>query len=187
MLQGDLVYLSAIERSDLKQLMDWRNNTEFNKHFREYRQLNSDMQLKWYEEKVMGDPSTMMFAVHRKDSGTLIGCCGLVYINWVYRHADLSLYIGGNDAYIDSLGYAYESCQLLVDYAFKNLGLNKVWTEIYDFDSKKRQLLGRAGFKVDGRLRENYFYNGRFHDSYIYSMLAKERGSSFKHSAVKAR
>ncbi len=174
MLKGKKIFLTAVERSDLKQLKDWRNNEHFRKHFREYRELNDDMQEQWFNKAVLNDPTTVMFAIRRCSDDRLLGCCGLVYTHWVYRHADLSLYIGDEDAYIDQKGYAQETCQLLLSYAFDNLGLNKVWTEIYVFDKAKKDLYEKAGFSVDGILRENYFYNGRYWDSYILSYLARE-------------
>jgi RimJ/RimL family protein N-acetyltransferase len=174
MLEGKIVYLSAVERSDLKQLMDWRNNAEFRKHFREYRELSMSMQERWFEEKVLNDPTTMMFSVRRSTDDLLLGCCGFVYINWVHRHADLSLYIGFENAYIDAKGYAEESCRLLLRYGFDELGLNKIWTEIYEFDVKKKQLYDRIGFRQDGLLRQNYFYDGKWWDSIILSILSAE-------------
>ena len=63
MLKGNQVYLCALEREDLPQLMAWRNQTNFRKYFREYLELNSDMQNNWYEKKVINDPSTIMFAI----------------------------------------------------------------------------------------------------------------------------
>jgi RimJ/RimL family protein N-acetyltransferase len=174
MLKGKMVGLTAVEREDLKSLKDWRNNTEFRKHFREYRELSMAHQEAWFNEKVMKDPTTVMFSIRRLSDGVLLGCCGFVYVNWVHRHADLSLYIGWKDAYIDAEGYAEESCQLLFDYGFKELGLNKIWTEIYEFDTKKRKLYEKLGFKQDGLLRENYFYDGRYWDSIIISILAKD-------------
>ena len=107
----------------------------------------------WYEEKVIKDPNTIMFSIRRLEDNELLGCCGFVYINWVHRHADLSLYIGWNNAYIDEEGYSEESCKLLLDYGFKELCLNKIWTEIYKFDKKKKILYDKLGFKQDGLLR----------------------------------
>ena len=137
MLKGKHVSLFAVEKEDLQQLRDWRNNPDFRKHFREYQELNLAQQEKWFEEKVIADNTTLMFSIRRNDDNELLGCCGFVYINWVHRHADLSLYIGWKDAYIDEEGYAEESCRLLLDYGFNELCLNKVWTEIYSFDDKK--------------------------------------------------
>lgn len=174
MLRGKKVALVAVKREDLKQLMDWRNIPDFRKHFREYRELNMPLQEKWYEEVVLGDPRTIMFSIKRLKDGRLLGCCGFVYIAWVYRHADLSLYIGWKGSYIDDEGYAKEACRLMLDHGFKELNLNKIWTEIYIFDKKKKKLYDEFGFKIDGILRENYFYDGKFWDSYILSILASE-------------
>jgi len=174
MFKGKKVYLAAIERKDLKKLMDWRNNPDFRKYFREYKELNMAMQEKWYEEKVLKDNTTVMFSIKNTKDDSLMGCCGLVYVNWVYRHADLSLYIGWKDKYIDDQGYAFEASRLVIDYAFKQLCLNKVWTEIYEIDKKKKRLYDGLGFKVDGVLRQNYFHDGKFWNSYILSILSSE-------------
>ena len=48
MKKGSIVYLSAIEEGDLKQLKEWRNIESFKKHFREYRDINDNMQMKWF-------------------------------------------------------------------------------------------------------------------------------------------
>ena len=107
---------------------------------------------------------------------TYVKCrkCGLVYMNMVHRHADLSLYIGAKDEYIDETGYADDACRILLEYGFKELGLNKVWTEIYSFDDKKKKLYEKIGFHLDGTLRQNYFHNGKWYDSMIYSLLSAE-------------
>jgi len=174
MLKGKLVSLHAVEREDLERFRDWRNNPVFRKHFREYRELNMKQQVDWFEEKVVRDNTTLMFSIRRSEDNKLLGCCGFVYINWVHRHADLSLYIGWKDAYIDGIGYADESCQLLLDYGFNELSLNKVWTEIYEFDEKKKRLYDKIGFNQDGLLRQNYWYDGKWWDSRILSLLNTE-------------
>lgn len=171
MLKGKKVSLYSIEKDDLQHFRDWRNNPNFRKHFREYRELNMKQQENWFEEKVVRDNTTLMFSIRRNEDNELLGCCGFVYINWVHRHADLSLYIGWEDAYIDDEGYAEESCRLLLDYGFKELCLNKVWTEIYEFDDKKKTLYDKFGFHQDGLLRQNYWYNGKWWDSRILSLL----------------
>ena len=174
MLKGDKVYLTAIEEEDLEQLRNWRNLPDYRKHFREYREISRTMQKNWFENIVNGDNSTIMFAIRMSDTGELAGCCGLCYINWVHRHSDLSLYIGKDESYIDNEGIAEESCKLLFDYGFHELGLNKIWTELYEFDHKKIDLYKKFGFQEDGFLRKQYFYEGKWWGSYILSLLNEE-------------
>lgn len=174
MIKGQKVYLAPIEREDLKQLMEWRNLPEYRKYFREYREINSDTQENWYKNKVLNDPSTVMFSIKLVEDGSLAGCCGLCYINWIHRYADLSLYIGWNNSYIDENGFAKESCELLFDYGFNEIGLNKIWTEIYEFDNKKYKLYHELGFQDDGLLRQQYYYQGKWWNSYVMSLLKQE-------------
>ena len=174
MFKGQKIYLDAVNKEDLPSLMYWRNLPEYRKHFREYRELNMDMQLRWYENKVLNDNTTEMFAIRLNDTDELIGCCGLCYINWVHRNADLSLYIGWEKSYIDNEGYAEEACKLLFDYGFKELGMQKIWTEIYCFDEKKLELYKKLGFSIDGKLRNQYFYEGKWWNSYMLSLLTEE-------------
>ena len=174
MLKGKKVGLSAIEEADLKILLDWRNKSEYRQYFREYRELNMSQQKEWFFSKAIKDDSTLMFGIIELETNELIGVCGLCYINWVNGNADLSLYIGKDDCYIDDTGLAEESCEILFKYAFGELRLNRIWTEIYTIDKKKIALYKKVGMNIDGTLRESYFYNGKFIDSYIFSILRKE-------------
>ena len=125
MLKGKIVGLTCIERSDIEQLRIWRNNSQLRKYFREYRELNSDQQQEWFQKTVINDRQTIMLSIRRLKDNELLGCCGLVYIDWVHRHAEISLYIGYKNAHIDKAGYAKESCILLLNYGFKELGFKK--------------------------------------------------------------
>jgi RimJ/RimL family protein N-acetyltransferase len=174
MIKGNLVCLVPLEQEDLEPLRLWRNNPEFRKYFREYREISKDMQQQWYQQKVLNDPGTIMFAIRSAQTDELLGCCGLCYINWIHRNADLSLYIGWQNAYIDDQGYAEDACRLLFDYAFNELSLVKIWTEIYEFDDPKYELYQKLGFQQDGLLRKQYHYNGKWWNSRILSLLKEE-------------
>lgn len=175
MLIGNRVKLRALCEEDLPVLMNWRNIPSFKRNFREYRELNISMQRAWFEKCVVGDNSTIMFAICDIESEELLGCCGLCYINWIQRYADLSLYVGYKNYYIDDEGIAKEACQLLFNYGFGELNLHKVWTELYEYDKAKIEFYTKEfGFHKDGELRDNHFMDGRWWNSHIYSLLKKE-------------
>ena len=174
MLRGKKIYLTSIEKEDLEPLRNWRNREDYRKYFREYREISKDMQQRWYESKVLADNSTIMFAIRDLETDELLGCCGLCYINWVNRNSDLSLYIGKDFAYIDHDGIAKEACKLMFRYGFGELGLEKIWTEIYEFDKPKYELYQELGFHEDGILRKQYFHDGKWWNSYMLSLLSEE-------------
>jgi RimJ/RimL family protein N-acetyltransferase len=179
MLSGELVGLRALERTDLPQLLEWRNTPQLRRFFRERHELGSDDQLAWFERLSgqRGRPrDTLMFAVERLARRELVGVCGLCYIDWVSATAEVSLYIGAALAYIDDL-LAPDACRVLIGHAFDELDLRRLWVEVFAFDHAKRSLLESLGFGLEGALREHRFDAGAFHYSLMYGLLREERAT----------
>lgn len=176
MIKGNKVGLRAVEREDLKLLRDWRNNDEFRKNFREYRELNMDNQEKWFKKSCVENSNDFMFIIVRLEDDKPIGACGLLYINWIIRSADYSFYIGEGGSYIDSNGYAEDATELLINYGFNTLNLNKIWMELYEYDKAKIEFFTlKFNFIKDGELRDNCFHKGKYYNSYIFSLLSADK------------
>lgn len=173
MLKGNFVGLRAIERSDLSTLLEFRNKPEYRRYFREYRELSMANQNVWYEEIVMKDPKTIMFSIIELESNRLLGACGLCYIDWANKNADFSIYIGADNLYIDDK-FALDAALIMAQYGFKELGLHRLWAEIYDFDNPKMKFFENMGFELEGRHRETHWSEGKWHDSLFYSLLNEE-------------
>jgi RimJ/RimL family protein N-acetyltransferase len=170
MLKGIYTGLRAIEPKDLSQLLEWRNRPEYRRYFREYRELGMEQQKDWFEKVVKGDSRTLMFAITEVKKERLLGACGLCYINWVDRNADFSIYIGADNLYIDNQ-FAPDAGKILMRYGFEELGLHRLWAEVYDFDEAKKKFFETLGFSCDGTHRETHWSEGKWHDSRFYSLL----------------
>lgn len=170
MLKGKCTGLRAIEEIDLIQLLAWRNQPEFRKYFREYRELGMENQKSWFEKKVVQDEHTKMFSIIDLTSEELLGCCGLCYIDWVNRCADFSIYIGKNSVYIDEL-YAVDAAKTMIKYAFEELNLHRLWAEIYDIDQKKKHFYDFLGFVCEATHKETHWTEGKWVDSKYYRLL----------------
>lgn len=174
MIKGKKAGLRAVEKADLELLKQWRNLPDFRRNFREVRELNMYNQEAWFE-KTNSSPNDFMFMFEKLDDGEPLGAGGLLYINWIIRSADFSFYIGYAEKYIDDEGYAEDAARLLLDYGFLNLNLNKIWTELYEFDTRKLNFFQEVfKFKVDGCLRDNCFEDGRYWNSYIISLTRED-------------
>ncbi len=174
MIKGNLTGLRAVEKEDLPILRDWRNNDNFRKHFREIRELSLYNQDKWIE-KTNNSPGDFMFVIVNLKTGKPIGAAGLLYTNWIIRSSDFSFYIGEGDKYIDDEGYALDAAKTLIKYGFNVLNLNKIWMELYEFDTMKLDFfLGSLGFEKDGKLRQNCFADGKYWDSYLISLISED-------------
>lgn len=173
MLSGQSVGLRAIEIDDLSQLMDWRNQPNLRKYFREHKEINLFKQQQWFESRVLSDPNTLMFAIVDAKSLALLGACGLCYIDWINRSADFSIYIGKDSLYIDDK-FASDAAHVLIKYAFEEINLHRLWCEIYEFDSMKKNMLEQLHFKLDGRHRETHWFDGKWNDSLFYGLLKND-------------
>ena len=173
MLKGRLVGLRAVEKTDLKQLLEWRNQSNYRRFFREYRELSFDHQIEWYERKVLKDEHTRMFSIIISETNELIGACGLCYIDWVNRCADFSIYIGKDDLYVDNK-YAVDASEILIKYGFEELGLHRLWSEIYDIDNGKKKLFEEIGFEHEAIHKSTHWTDGQWVDSWYYRLLIDE-------------
>lgn len=162
--------IRPIEKSDLNTIQSWRNNDNVMPFVREYRKLSLEHINKWYESIILDDKFEM-FIMENDDE--LIGVCGLTYINWQNRHADLHFAIYKNFEWIDDK-YAPKFYKIITNYAFNELNLNKIYVEVYENDTKKINFFKDRNFTKDACLRKHYFYKGKYLDSYILSLLSDE-------------
>jgi RimJ/RimL family protein N-acetyltransferase len=175
MIKGINIGLRAVEKEDLIYFRDWRNIPSFRRNFREVRELSFIDQEVWFNSLQKTKHINYMFTIVDLKTNQPIGAAGLLYINWIIRSGDFSFYIGDEKKYIGDDGIAEEAAKLLIDYGFKNLNLNKIWMELYEFDSQKIDFFMRKfKFVQDGILRDNCFEDGRYWNSLIISLLKKD-------------
>lgn len=174
MIIGNKVILEEIDEENIEWMRQRRNNPELRKFFREYRDITKSQQLKWYNSKGNNsDPNNIYFQIMKKNDilvDKIVGCCGLLNINWILRSAELSIFL---DTENHGNGYAKEALILMYDYFFNEVGGHKIWAEVYEFN-KAMGLYKKIGMKEDGILRDNCFYDGKFHNSIILSVLDDE-------------
>ena len=177
---GEQTKLRPIERSDLPKIQTWRNSQSLTKYFREYRLFSLDQKESWYDSMIK-DNRFEFFII--EGEGKPLGVTGITYIDWVNRHADVHFYIGDKNLWIDN-AFSPEAFNLILDYGFDKLNLNKLWAEIYSIDKLKLKFFKDRGFSVDANLREHYFHNGKYHTSHLLSLLRNEYTKSLSHSGT---
>jgi len=171
-LETEKIGLRQLEREDLAQARDWRNQPEIRERTREYAPLNMLNQERWFESLL--DRANIMFAIVSRETSPprLIGVCGLAHIDRQNRNAEFSYYIG--DVESRGRGYGRHVAYLLFEYGFGELGLHRIWGEVYGIAGDILEIDKKLGFKVNGTLRETYFCKGKYWNSWIVSVLDSE-------------
>ena len=73
-----------------------------------------------------------------------------------------------------------ETMSTIVEFGFNELNLHSIEANINPSNNPSRKLLLNSGFKKEAYFRENYFHDGKYLDSEIYSLLAKDLDSNKK-------
>lgn len=71
-------------------------------------------------------------------------------------------------------GYMKEAMRAVITFGFNDLQLHSIEANINPSNETSRALLIKTGFVKEAYFRENYFYNGKFLDTEIYSLLEKD-------------
>lgn len=172
MFEGKYVKFRPIEESDLRKLRNWRNGHHVKRTTREYRLLSMFNQKAWFESlHLQNPPKDIMFGITTKKN-SLIGVCGLTYIDWKNRNAEISIYLDGKNW--QDKKETTDSINLLSTYGFGELGLHKLYVEIYSFVKETIRLYESLDFKKDGILRDVVWRNGKWWNSVIYSKIETE-------------
>lgn len=70
-------------------------------------------------------------------------------------------------------GYMKEAITQVIDFSFNNINLHSIEANINPQNLASATLLQSVGFLKEAHFKENYYYNGRFLDSVIYSLVSK--------------
>lgn len=168
-----MIKLREIKTEDLPTLLAWRNSPDLNKYFRQTGVITKESHYMWHRSLVNSNTHYMR-AIMIKKTFELVGVCGLCYLDDVNKRAEISLYIGKNNEYIDSHGYSDHALNILCNLGFIDFGLRKIWTDIIDYDEKKQKLLERHGFKKVKTLKRRYLKGISYRNAYLYEKLNKK-------------
>ena len=146
--------------------------------FFEFKPFTSIEETKAYLEKLIGrmsgsaeEKSTMYWFIRRKTDGQLIGTAGLVGLNYGRRSVEWGY---GVDPELWGNGYILQIQEILKQYVFEVLELNRLEGVTMIHNERTISSLLAAGMKHEGTLRDFYCKDGVFHDGWKYSMLRKD-------------
>ena len=169
---GKRLYLRALEASDVERVTVWMNDKETTRYL-----LTGRFPLTVADERAWiasnsGKPTDTVLAICRAEDDQHIGNCGLHQISWVDRNAVLGIVIG--DALDRGRGYATEVCQMLIDYAFVDLNLERVELSYMAGNDRAEKVYRKLGFVEEGRLRNKRYRDGAYLDEVVMAVLRSE-------------
>jgi RimJ/RimL family protein N-acetyltransferase len=165
------VELAPLRAADSELLFEWINDRELvvlNAPFRPVSRAEHDA---WFED-IRSRDDVGIFGIRLPDDDRLVGSCQLHSIHPVNRSAELQIRIGACDAQDRGVGTA--AVRLLLRHAFEKLDLHRVHLHVFATNERARHVYERAGFRVEGVLREAVCIEGAWVDVVLMAVLAHE-------------
>lgn len=126
----------------------------------------------WFLDHQRQEPRIkFQLAVTLKSSNQLIGNCGIRMDAPNAFQADIGYEL---DPKHWNHGYATEAAHAMVDFGFSHFGLHRVWSWCVADNVGSAHVLEKLGMRLEGRLRENEHYKGRWWDTLMYAILVDE-------------
>jgi ribosomal-protein-alanine N-acetyltransferase len=110
-------------------------------------------------------------AIALKSNGQLIGNCGIRMDKANAFEGDVGYEL---DPKYWNRGYATEAAHAMVDFGFSRFGLHRVWSWCIAENLGSAHVLEKLGMRLEGHLRENEHYKGRWWDTLMYAILVDE-------------
>ena len=114
-----------------------------------------------------------------KSDGKHIGNIRLHSINYMNRTGEIGVMIGDKNS--RGKGFGAEALSIMANHAFSRLNMNKLSAGLITENIASQKFLEKVGFKLEGTLREHYFFDGKYYDCFRYGLLLKDfdRGKLF--------
>lgn len=177
-LRGRQLTLRPADDSDPPRFLPWFEDMEVTRY------LGRRTGAALYQEvdffKQVGESKTDVMWIIEYE-GRAVGGTGIHRIDWMNAHGTTGILIGDKSAW--HRGLASEAMALRTRYAFRELNLRKLVTEVYVANQASRRALEKSGYRTVGIHRQHFFSGGEWHDVWIGEVLREDWEKAEAHGA----
>lgn len=150
---------------DIALKVNWINNPENNQFLHYDLPLEYEKTCIWFEKN---RGRTDRYDAVIQVNGTPVGLIGLLSIDRKNQKAEY--YVSMGETRFKGHGVASKASELLLEYAFRDLKLEKVYLYTETGNKVAQKLFERVGFKKEGILKHDLLSRGRFVDRIAYGI-----------------
>ncbi len=169
-MKSKQVYIRVLEFEDVVRTQPWLNRTDLGE-IMGYLPRPLLQQQDWFR-KVANDPNRFIFAICITKTNKHIGNVALSNVDWLHRHAMLSVFIA--DPKHRNAGHGREAVALILNFGFMRLNLHKIFLKTSPEYPRALDFYRGLGFVQEGILRKHEYKYGEFRDKYLFGLLRDE-------------
>lgn len=170
-LDGEKIYFRPYSDEDLFLVYSGKNDPDLREALFLYTPMTMEQTAneltQWSTTK-----ETVLFTICRKEDNAPVGQTAFVRIDYISRAA--IFYIAIYDPQFWSKGYGSEATKMMVKYGFDILNLNRIQLHVCTENEKGVAAYKKAGFTIEGTLRQAMYHHNRYIDFYVMGILRED-------------
>ena len=176
-LSGNKIYLRGLRKEDCEaQYISFINDARALTFVKEigYKPLTRE-DLEEYIERC-NNPTSLLLGIFENATDIHVGNIHLSQIHQYHRSCIYGIVL--HEAHMGK-GYAYEASRLLAKHAFEKMNINRIQINVVEKNTGAVGLYKKLGAVEEGRLREAFYFQDKYHDVIVYSLLKKEAANDY--------
>lgn len=173
-LQTERLVLRRIREADADELYRLRSHPEVMKYLDRPAAKDTD-EMRAFIQRIadaFADDEGITWVITEKNDDRLIGTIGYWRLDKENHRAEIGYMLQADK---HGKGLMPEALAAVLDYGFRGMKLHSVEANVNPHNEASIRLLERNGFVKEAHFKENYYYDGKFLDSVIYSLLTPLR------------
>jgi RimJ/RimL family protein N-acetyltransferase len=170
LIRGERVYLRPAEKSDLETFVAWFADAEMRGMLGMRAPLSVAMEEQWFTRAVENQGKDHFhFVMCLLDDQRPIGTISLMQVDRENGNAGVGIAIGEKELW--GKGYGTDAMNALLDFAFGEIRLERVWLDVYDFNTRAMRSYEKSGFVAEGTQRHAHYSFGKYNDVVLMAIL----------------
>ena len=169
-LESDRLVLRQIIPDDVKEIFALRSNAEIMKYVPRPLCTNLDdaMTLIKMMKTKLETNEGLNWGITLKGNNTLIGFIGHYRIQWEHFRSEIGYMVLPE---FQGKGIVSEAIQLIIEYGFSVMNMHSLEAVIDPDNAASARVLEKNNFIKEAHFKENEFFDGKFIDAVVYSLL----------------
>ena len=167
-MASERVRIVPLERRHVERTLEWANDADIMRLMDRASPVSAAEHEEWFAS-LADRPDCQYFAIETA-SGQHIGNVWLWAIDRRHRKAELRVVIGDAEARGKRLGS--DAIDLACVYGFQRLGLRRIYAYVLAINPAARRAFERAGFLLEGTLRDDRWTGDRFVDALLLARVS---------------
>lgn len=165
-----MIQLKPLTEVHLEPFLNWLRDEEVIKYsLTAFQGFNSDNDIRSWYSTLLSNDKDFIRGIFLSSNDALVGYAGICAISNLNKSGEYFVFIGDKSQWGRGIGTI--TTQKVLEYGFEQLKLHRIMLTVSEPNMGGIRAYEKAGFQLEGRLRQACFRDGKYHDKLVMSIL----------------